>query len=162
MIRGHRAQSLIVITTILGQFRSDDVDAIMDEITEMAGENTSIGRKVARPSLGAHIPEVLHVATNGAEAYVGGQIAAVAVPSQARLATPQGARRRPGEVGVIIYGPKGEELTHVVPERRTASPSTTRAAWSRSVTALATWNGTAARKPKSPTSRPPTVRAQGF
>lgn len=113
----------IVITTILGQFQNDDVDAVMDEITEMAGEDTSIGRKVARPSLGARIPDVLHVATNGAEAYVGGQIAAAA----GRLAKRLWQRRKersedPGEVGVIIYGPKGEELARVVSKAPDGEP----------------------------------------
>jgi len=113
----------IVITAILGQFRNEDVDAVMDEITEMAGEDTSIGRKVARPSLGARIPDVLHVATNGAEAYVGGQIAAAA----GRLAKRLWQRRKersedPGEVGVIIYGPKGEELARVVSKAPDGEP----------------------------------------
>ncbi len=113
----------IVITTILGQFRNDDVDAVMDEIAEMAGEGTSIGRKVARPSLGARIPEVLHVATNGAEAYVGGQI----VGAAGRLAKRLWQRRKergedPGDVGVIVYGPKGEELTRVVSKAPDGEP----------------------------------------
>lgn len=109
------ADQFVVITTIRGQFRGDDLDCAIEELADIAGEDVSIGRKEASADLGSLIPEVIHVATNGAVAYVGAQLVAAA----SKLAKRLWERRRergedPGEIGVIIYGPKGEELTRVV------------------------------------------------
>jgi hypothetical protein len=115
-VASENANQYIVVTVVFGQFgREGEQDSVLDDIAEIAGPDVSLGWKRAQANLGSRIPEVLHVATNGAEAYIGGQL----VGAAGRLAKRAWQRRKergedPGEVGVIVYGPKGEELTRVV------------------------------------------------
>lgn len=109
------ANQYVVITVIRGQFRLDELDWVAEEVADIAGEDVSVGRKYASANLGSRIPEVLHVATNGAEAYVGGRVVAAGFGLAKRLWERRKERGEdPGEIGVIVYGPKGEELTRVV------------------------------------------------
>jgi hypothetical protein len=109
------ANQYVVITVIRGQFRPNELDSVIEEIADIAGADVSVGRKYASADLGSAIPEVLHIATNGAEAYVGGRVVAAAFGLAKRLWQRRKERGEdPGEIGVIIYGPKGEELTRVV------------------------------------------------
>jgi hypothetical protein len=102
------ASQYVVITVIRGQFRLDELDWVTKEVADIAGEDVSVGHKYASANLGSRIPEVLHVATNGAEAYVGGRVVAAGFGLAKRLWERRKKRGEdPGEIGVIVYGPRG-------------------------------------------------------
>lgn len=79
------------------------------------GPDASVGWKRAHANLGAQIPEVLHVATNGAEAYIAGQLVRFAGRLAKGVWQPRKERGEDrGDIGVIIYGPRGDEIERVV------------------------------------------------
>jgi hypothetical protein len=103
----------IVITTIRGEF-ANELPMLAQEFSAASGPDFSVGIRIAAPS-GPPPPEVLHIAIKAIEDYA----FAKAVDSALHLVKTLWRRRKERgdekrQIGVVIYGPKGEPLKKVL------------------------------------------------
>ena len=152
----------IVITTILGQFQNDDVDAVIDEIPRWRANTPLSGARWPGP-VSARVSPTFSTLPPTAPRHTS---ADRSPPLRAGSPSASGSRKErsedPGEVGVIIYGPKGEELARVVSKAPDGEPEH----YEGRIVPLGYRVGDVewkrGPKPKSRRNRPPHVRAQVF